>query len=1305
MGDEGIGMKTSAGQILTFLGLVSAAGLGCGSRADDINRVQPGYVRKAIFQTADEWYYRRTIVESELTNQEVIEGSGDIFLDRVRFEVQEDYLLAYKPYEAIPGAQLDSLPGSEFSDFEGTVLAAWPITSHFDIQRDYDALTGRESNVIDENTTDRPWHEREYMRVDFHENVVNDDSFFGSYAFGWFPISYFSSGKRTFTNQETQPIDPFASRFSDDYVEINDHAFIGQDLYLCMAMTGFSSVGGSTCGFGEAKVRHSFARITEESDYQPKTYPDSVVRTDAEGNAISDPETGEVLREPIYNRFGVFRLDAPTYDRGYGSTESGKRFFATLHNLWERHTDGEGNVLPHSARTPRPVVYYLNAEFPPRYRVAAAEVAAEYDRVLRGVVSGAMGVSADQVPTMFEIRDNDCNLGKIQSYVQARPELLFAVERGACNGDNPCTLTSVDEVNEQVIGIGNLKQVCSSLESATRDATTGASDFVWQRVGDVRYSMLVWLANPQQSGWGGYGPMHADARTGEVVSATSFLRGWVYERSAANIVDYVELINDEKSVSDIVYGQDIRTHTARVQERVRAMADMEASETFQSFLKARLDGNGKTAAEALTKNEHPNHQLERLRKLEGTRLEDLLVTEMDLAMASGGTWRPGDEITEELRARALPAGRVQANHPLSSAAARARSMMGQMGFCYLEHEFDPHWAGLALNLQGLSREERYQIVVARLVKHVMLHELGHNFGLAHNFEGTYDALNYGDRFWEFNEATPAQKLVAQHDEYRHTTVMEYMSSKGAFADSLGKYDEAALRFAYANQVQVFSDPAVDPNLEGGDQLREWRYLNDYQKLPDHLCGAAGCGSLETKRNVLKNRDWVSFDPQNPPANEVPYLFCDNTFDRRTPFCATFDYGSNLREIQANYYSMWSNYFFFTNFIRDRLSPLGWRPESAEQAATLAALNANVVNQYMYYLNATDPDFSSTDLFADMAVSVSNGLNMAAEIMSTPEPERMCPWQYSQDPRVPPIYVPHYLFASGCDEYLDLNSAEAAQVGMIQPRLGDARPSGLGFTEDYEDFAIAYIGSYFDKNNVLLYLGLNNPTLIRFNYDLDIRNYEISLYRTFENELREFLFGVMELDTTRITPGTGTTLGSFWCRDPGSPNVAHLGYFEPRRLLDPENGLVMPGPSASCQSATRVYPTFLSNTPISAMSFAHTLYSSDFDSQLDLGKAMKIFVKGADDDFVDWDGFPDCDVAAAGQVCFCSVVDDLTSFEYRALESDVSGAGEGCRLIERARQAQVEYNQDPSNVVARDNWRDWVERLEIARFLYRLFNHR
>ena len=47
------------------------------------------------------------------------------------------------------------------------------ISSHFDIIRDYNPTTGEETNKIIESE-ERPWNEREFIRVDWSSDMVTD---------------------------------------------------------------------------------------------------------------------------------------------------------------------------------------------------------------------------------------------------------------------------------------------------------------------------------------------------------------------------------------------------------------------------------------------------------------------------------------------------------------------------------------------------------------------------------------------------------------------------------------------------------------------------------------------------------------------------------------------------------------------------------------------------------------------------------------------------------------------------------------------------------------------------------------------------------------------------------------------------------------------------------------------------------------------------------------------------------------------------------------------------------------------------
>ena len=116
-----------------------------------------------------------------------------------------------------------------------------------------------------------------------------------------------------------------------------------------------------------------------------------------------------------------------------------------------------------------------------------------------------------------------------------------------------------------------------------------------------------------------------------------------------------------------------------------------------------------------------------------------------------------------------------------------------------------------------------------------------------------------------------------------------------------------------------------------------------------------------------------------------------------------------------------------------------------------------------------------------------------------------------------------------------------------------------------------------------------------------------------------------------------------------------------------------------------------------MFFAYAYFSSPFDTALDMSKSLKVYVVGADDEFPEWQDLPPDEI--------CSCVDSLTGLDYRSIRQpeELGNASLGCRLIERACDAQTSYEQDESSDYYRDRWRSWFERLENARDLARIFD--
>jgi len=130
-------------------------------------------------------------------------------------------LLVRKAYQIGRGRDDKGLPGGEAN---GTVVAAYRIESHFDIRKAYNPVTGEELNITEENTSDRPWYEREYFRVDWSTNEVANPMYLDELFSKWF-------GDPKITPMRYQVTDPTSedAPFVDEkegYIEVTNRVFV-----------------------------------------------------------------------------------------------------------------------------------------------------------------------------------------------------------------------------------------------------------------------------------------------------------------------------------------------------------------------------------------------------------------------------------------------------------------------------------------------------------------------------------------------------------------------------------------------------------------------------------------------------------------------------------------------------------------------------------------------------------------------------------------------------------------------------------------------------------------------------------------------------------------------------------------------------------------------------------------------------------------------------------------------------------------------------------------------------------------------
>jgi hypothetical protein len=358
---------------------------GCTEDVGDVDRTQSARLSKESFGGV--WYYVRTVADVPFTTAatfqaETYTGANE-GAQKIIFDVQEDLLVAYPVWEKVEGLEADQRRRQirrywdpkrrgEFIDiYVGQPIAAWNITSHFDVKRQYAASTGEPSNIIEENDTDRPWWERDYIRVDWNSENLGDIAFVtGDANAEAQSLLYVEEG-------EQSPLNPDAPDFEEDYIGIVTKYRINPNPAGC-AVWG---LGRNDCVPANIKVRHSFRKA----------------------NPAEDAITRHFSNREHMDKFGYFLADRYDWDPEFGLTEAARDYKAQLWNLWQvsqewddpTGPDGErlslscntqsdcpagtrciasewfedgkckvGTPLPYRQRGTRPIIYHLSESHP-----------------------------------------------------------------------------------------------------------------------------------------------------------------------------------------------------------------------------------------------------------------------------------------------------------------------------------------------------------------------------------------------------------------------------------------------------------------------------------------------------------------------------------------------------------------------------------------------------------------------------------------------------------------------------------------------------------------------------------------------------------------------------------------------------------------------------------------------------------------------------------------------------------------------------------------------------------------------------
>ncbi|MBI5532708.1 MAG: hypothetical protein HY898_08345 [Deltaproteobacteria bacterium] len=590
------------------LGLgVLLASFGCAKEKEPIVRVQPNALDKTFFvgdlstpKDDPEFYWRGYVTDGSATQEQIGVGSWS-HVDRIRWEITETQLIARKAYPLFfdPLVANDPFAGP---DSKGTVVAKYNISSHFDIRRAYNSSTGEEMNLIEENTTDRPWYQRQYMRVDWSSNIVDDPMWFDMFlgkAFGEIKIS-------PLVYNVTDPTSPDAPHFEADqgYFDITNRYYLetaqtplwGWSIPTCYLMSIFTASATYDCDPQEATVRFSYWKVDPNHDFEP--LENTRAALDIVGNPGGLGDSFEV---------GIVTAPRQGFDPSYGFTDKNYHRLTNIHNIWQQShqaatctakgdANGDGTddqcandvtgyngnsgsqcdvftkkcTIPYRDRQIKTVGYWVNDLMPCEFQDPLSEDVSPTPMTEK---PDCKGTRVGDPNTGMPIR------GASEQIIESW-DMMFRVA-AAYAREVECRRTGDDarDACHSLYFTGEKKMVPlgSWLVETTKDEipvltmchnpvreydNIGVCGQVGYRArtGDIRRNMMVYWPYESRAPWGGIANWNGDPLTGEIIGAMALTMGRSTRYGAAFARDVLMVAMGELTMADIVEGTPQNTY-------------------------------------------------------------------------------------------------------------------------------------------------------------------------------------------------------------------------------------------------------------------------------------------------------------------------------------------------------------------------------------------------------------------------------------------------------------------------------------------------------------------------------------------------------------------------------------------------------------------------------------------------------------------------------------------------------------------------------------------------------------------------
>ena len=779
-----------------------------------IDQVQPGGIEKSFLlgdleDPSDDpvFWMQVTLVDVGYGAKEdglfTATAGGDLSI--IRWVIHEDVLVARLVYERIENTDGRGI-GSRRVD--GEIAGVFRIISHFDI-RNRLTETGEELNIREENTTDRAWHLRDNIRVDWSENLHKH-----AYELDTLAQLGITSAVdyEALAFYEDSPDSPNTMVLEDDYLDVTQKAFAKPktvdlspwggtaNVPACLVspnITGGTAPDG-TCNPVELTFRLSFRRVVN-SDYEAKEW---------------DGDRALAFGAFVKERFG--------YDPYYGLSDDQWRRYVARHNIWEQShfyqdlgnlkepivcegplgnrdgdQDGTADVceeagdgaqcdlftakctLPYRERKTRPIVWYYTDGSSEFLFEATAEAVHEWDAALRMVVATARYAECVRTSSLVGAEAQDTCKSSYPVYSgqqyanQDFVALSFEVDKCRRLAVEDCALLAEEIVQKRkydpdLIPLALEPEMAVLCHSPVRDDDHPYCDRSVKRVraGDLRYHQINVIGAPQSSApWGAENDAR-DPLTGETIASRVTIWADVTRKWTQELIDKLRFFEGDVTSSIISEATFVDRPTEQSFSSDRLLPLMNKNEylsraqsvrganTSTSIFSANVDLDNFIISNYLSDVFADVTQSSNDQRISLVRQNLASNSSTDLSLSTDSFLSFTSESENISPFVVNPNITSSLQHQLDLSLARKGSCVWHQagvtaasGDRYLLRLLKEKYPMSNL-LEGDDLDLVRDYLIHRIHKMIVMHEIGHSLGLMHNFAASSDAYNYMPQYWQ-----------------------------------------------------------------------------------------------------------------------------------------------------------------------------------------------------------------------------------------------------------------------------------------------------------------------------------------------------------------------------------------------------------------------------------------------------------------------------------------------------------------------------------------------------------------------------